>query len=33
MILITSDDARPDRDDWPRKGGRVIVHHDSQDIE
>jgi hypothetical protein len=33
MILLTEDDARPSRDDWPRKGGRVVVEHDGQTLE
>jgi hypothetical protein len=33
MILLTEDDARPLRDDWPRKGGRIIVQDDGQTIE
>jgi len=33
MILLTEDDARPGRDDWPRKSGRIIVEHDGQRIE
>lgn len=32
MILLTEDDARPDRDAWPRRDGRVIVEHDGQTI-
>ena len=33
MILLTEDDARPARGDWPRKAGRIIVEHDGQTIE
>ena len=33
MILITADDARPGRDDWPRKNGRIVVDHDGQRLE
>lgn len=33
MILLSEDDARPARSDWPRKNGRIVVEHDGQRLE